>query len=320
MEWWQAKSAVFMTNKELNAWQFWWTEFLTWFYFLIRYRPGRENTLADALGRPTTGVHKKDEYRQQIILKINSVEQLLETDGPEVNTLDPSLYVVDQILKANRESTAEEYREKSQEGVDDWNLQDSLLMKGNRLFFPNDDPELCTWLLDEVHAQVSTAHPGSTETQQLIKARYYWPTWRRDIERYIYEPAWSVEKLRIHRDRAPGLLQPMPIAERPWQHIAMDFRSFPPDKNDYDMALVIVNRFSKRHISIEHVHGHCKSFVPWNCRPTPYLYFAAYSALYCLIRCKLVYWPDDIFATEITNGYRTLNTLWLDCHSHPKER
>ena len=239
----------FMTTKKLNARQARWAEFLSRFYFLIRYRPGHENTLADALSRPMTEVQKKDEYRKQILLKPDSVEQPLELNGTEVNTLDLDLQVVDQILKANRESAAKEYREKAREGADDWNLQDGLLLKGNRLFVPDDDPELRTQLLNEVHAQVSTAHPGRTKTEQLIKARYYWPTWRQDVKRYVRNCS-KCRRAENPRDRAPGLLQSLPIAERPWQHIAMDFRSFPPDKNGYDMALVVVDRFSKRPISI----------------------------------------------------------------------
>lgn len=93
----------FMTTKKLNARQARWAEFLSRFYFLIRYRPGRENTLADALSRPMTEVQKKDEYRQQILLKPNSIEQPLETKdtGPTINALEPTLQIVDQVLKAN---------------------------------------------------------------------------------------------------------------------------------------------------------------------------------------------------------------------------
>ncbi|OQE27207.1 hypothetical protein PENNAL_c0986G00585, partial [Penicillium nalgiovense] len=41
-------------------------------------------------------------------------------------------------------------------------------------------------------------------------------------------------------DRTPGLLHPLPIPERPWQHIAMDFRSFPRDRYGYDAVYVVV--------------------------------------------------------------------------------
>lgn len=239
----------FMTTKKLNARQARWAEFLSRFYFLIRYRPGRENTLADALSRPMTEVQKKDEYRRQILLKPESIEQPMETN-PIIGALEPALHIVDCVLNANRTSTtAEEYREKARDGKDDWTLQDGLLLRGNRLFVPDDDPELRTQLLDEVHAQVSTAHPGRNKTQRLIQARYYWPTWRQDVERYVRNCS-KCRRAENPRDRVPGLLQPLPVAERPWQHISMDFRSFPVDKKGYDAALVIVDRFSKRPISV----------------------------------------------------------------------
>src|SRR5699024_5073809 len=119
----------------------------------------------------------------------------------------------------------------------------------DRLFVPDDNPELRTRLLDEVHSQVSTAHPGQTKTQQLVQNRYYWPTWRKDVERYVRNCA-KCQRAKNPRDKTPGLLNPLPIPERPWQHISMDFRSFPKDKKGYDAALVVVDRFSKRPISM----------------------------------------------------------------------
>ena len=48
----------------------------------------------------------------------------------------------------------------------------------------------------------------------------------------------------------PGLLKLLPIPEQPWQHISMDFWSFPKDKKGYDTAFVVVDWFSKRPISM----------------------------------------------------------------------
>ncbi|ODM14958.1 hypothetical protein SI65_09710 [Aspergillus cristatus] len=109
-----------MTIKKLNARQAQWAEFLSQFYFLIQYRPGCENTLADALSRPNTEVQKKDEYCQQILLKPDSIEQPLEIKeaGSTIGALEPTLHIVDQVLKANRDSAAEEYREKARAGLD----------------------------------------------------------------------------------------------------------------------------------------------------------------------------------------------------------
>jgi hypothetical protein len=67
-----------MTTKCLNARQARWTEFLSRFHFLIRYRPGEENTLADALTRretPDSILSKKDQIRTQILLKPEWLEE-----------------------------------------------------------------------------------------------------------------------------------------------------------------------------------------------------------------------------------------------------
>ena len=54
----------------------------------------------------------------------------------------------------------------------------------------------------------------------------------------------------VPRDKTPGLLNPLPIADRPWQHITMDSKSFPKDKLGYDAIVVFVCRLSKRPISV----------------------------------------------------------------------
>ena len=57
-------------------------------------------------------VQKKDDYRQQILLKPESIEQPMRTDqtnqcaeAHSINVLEPALQVVDQVLSANWNST-----------------------------------------------------------------------------------------------------------------------------------------------------------------------------------------------------------------------
>ena len=52
------------------------------------------------------------------------------------------------------------------------------------------------------------------------------------------------------RDKKPGLLQPLPVPSRPWEHITVDYCSFNRDKHGYDNVLVFIDRFSKQAISI----------------------------------------------------------------------
>ena len=54
----------------------------------------------------------------------------------------------------------------------------------------------------------------------------------------------------IPQDKTPGLLKPLPIPERPWQHISIDFYELPIDRDGYDIVIILVNCFGKRPFSI----------------------------------------------------------------------
>ena len=155
-----------MTTKKLNARQARWAEFLSRFYFLIKYRPGRQNTLADALSRPLRRQEDADsDHRMQILIKPENIEQAAKEDlSADIEPLDSDLHIVDRILRANRESSSlDELRDRARDNKNEdwsWKLEDGLLLWKDRLLVPDDDPELQTRLLDEVHGQVSTAHPG----------------------------------------------------------------------------------------------------------------------------------------------------------------
>jgi hypothetical protein len=59
----------FMTTKRLNARQARWSEILSRYYFIIKYRPGKQNTLADALTRREGDISLKGQHREQVLLK-----------------------------------------------------------------------------------------------------------------------------------------------------------------------------------------------------------------------------------------------------------
>ena len=50
---------------------------------------------------------------------------------------------------------------------------------------------------------------------------------------------------KVERRRAAGLLQPLPVAERPWVSVSMDFITGFPKVDGKDMIIVVVDRFSK---------------------------------------------------------------------------
>ena len=70
-----------------------------------------------------------------------------------------------------------------------------------------------------------------------------------DINRYIRNYN-NCRRFIILRDKTPGLLKPLLILERPWQYIFIDFYKLPIDYNGYNMAMILVNHFSKHPLLI----------------------------------------------------------------------
>jgi hypothetical protein len=113
----------FMTTKQLNQRQARWAEVLAEFYFLIVYRPGSKNVLADTLS-----CHKQDVSRQEALGKAHRTQVLLTLDklDPEIVRRLPAdlapidspeasvvltnghvpLDLIDHILTANKQSSS----------------------------------------------------------------------------------------------------------------------------------------------------------------------------------------------------------------------
>jgi hypothetical protein len=249
----------FMTKRQLTARQARWAELLSQYHFRIEYRTGKSNERADALTRRSQDNQDKTmaQNRVQALLQPSQLDPRILTDLPADLELAPvetvpvtmEAGIVDQILDANRSNAPEMIKLRLQvTDSTDWKLIDGLLQYKNRLFVPDTD-NLRTHLIREAHAQVSTAHPGQNKTIKILRTRYYWPKMSDNIRQYIRNCA-ACQRATVPRDKTPGLLQPLPIPERPWQHISMDFKSFPPDKTGYDMIFVVVDRLSKRAYSI----------------------------------------------------------------------
>ena len=257
----------FMSTKKLSSRQMNWAEFLSRYHFQLRWRPGKGNILADALSRRQDDISSqqqvKDASRTITLLPTDYLDKRIQDeltttdlapmDRPPANQprATPSdLTIGEEILLANRTSSSlTGLRERARASNPDWTLSSGILKNRGRLVVPEGAGHLRTRLIQEAHDQKATAHPGIEKTRQLILSRYYWPTARSDIKRFV-QNCHTCHRIHIPRDRAPGLLQPLPIPERPWQHLSMDFKSFPKDKKGFDAILVVVDRLGKRPYSI----------------------------------------------------------------------
>lgn len=81
-------------------------------------------------------------------------------------------------------------------------------------------------------------------TLHLISSSYFWPSLRRDVERFV-ERCVICQQSKGHTSNA-GLYMPLPIPTQPWTDISMDFVvGLPRTQKGFDSIFVVVDRFSK---------------------------------------------------------------------------
>jgi transposase InsO family protein len=245
----------FMTTKQLNSRQARWAELLAEYSFMIMYRPGKDNAKADILSRRTQdlGPHEslKTHLRNRALLQPEQIDPILR-DQLEIHSLDTgmqeSTLLVDRILSANRTAGSLQALREEAKHKGDFLMSNGLLLYQDKLVVPSEST-LIADLIREAHDQISSAHPGQSKTVRLLGQKYYWKRLSQDVAQYIRN-CHACKRSHVPRDRAPGFLHPLPVPERPWQHVAMDFKSFPKAKSGHDAAYVVIDRLSKQSISI----------------------------------------------------------------------
>lgn len=248
----------FMTTKQLNSRQARWAEVLADYSFMIMYRPGKDNAKADILSRREQDLDLqsglKAHLRTRALLQPEQLDpQILDSDALEIQAFDEAMReptsLIDRLLITNRTTDSlTALRSHAMQSKGDFTLSDGLLLYQDKLVVPAVD-NLIADLIREAHDQISSAHPGRLKTARILSQRYYWKGLTRDVARYVRN-CHTCRRSHVPRDRTPGLLHPLPVPDRPWQHVTMDFKSFPKDKHGYDTAYVVIDRLSKQSISI----------------------------------------------------------------------
>ncbi len=98
--------------------------------------------------------------------------------------------------------------------------------------------------MKECHDSRWAGHPGMHRTLALLEDRFYWPHMSDDVETYV-KTCLVCQQDKIELKTPAGLLQPLPIPERPWESLSMDFIVGLPKSDGFASIFVVVDRFSK---------------------------------------------------------------------------
>ncbi|KAJ9514002.1 hypothetical protein QJQ45_021113 [Haematococcus lacustris] len=119
------------------------------------------------------------------------------------------------------------------------------LTEWGRVVVP-DDAALRKRVIYTMHDTRSAGHLGMTKTLEQLKRWFTWPGVSEDVKSYV-RSCHSCQVNKSSAKKRAGLLQPLPIPERPWDSVSMDLIVKLPASgpNKYDSILVFVDRLTK---------------------------------------------------------------------------
>jgi len=289
----------FMTTKQLTRRQVRWSEFLSEFDFVIKFRPGKEGRKPDSLTRrsqdlPHDGSDPRHTYQHQAFFSDENLDPEIKLDldqldfsselSPEELQAEMELYLNElppedepQNLKIMRlleegyksdnwykaickEMNKPEGIPHSKEiALSECVLRDDRLFFRGRLYVP--DTELRTFLLQSAHDSCESGHPGKNALYEVVSRDYWWPNVSASCARFVRN-CDSCSRNTTSRLRCQGTLKPLPLPDQRWRHLSVDFVGPLPLSNNYDCVMVVADRLSKgRHLVACHTKMKAKDLA-----------------------------------------------------------
>ena len=130
-----------------------------------------------------------------------------------------------------------------------WSVDDQGLLRYDDHIWVLDSDNLCLWIILNNHDHPIVGHYGQSKTLDLVQRNYMWPGIRSFVKDYCKSC------MNCARSKAPwhwphGNLGELPIPEKPWNSISMDFIEQLPPSLGFTAILVVVDQLSKQAIFI----------------------------------------------------------------------
>jgi len=164
--------------------------------FVIQYKLGRENIPADALSRSFSMA-----WSEAVGVWMTQVATLIKEDA-----ILAALYK--QCIEGTVSGT-------------EYTVKDGLLFWKGRMMIPLNEA-LKQKIMHEFHASKIGGHEGITKSVSRICKQFYWPKMQQDIRDFVRK-CIICQQAKVEQALPVGLLQPLPIPQRIWEDIAMDF-------------------------------------------------------------------------------------------------
>jgi hypothetical protein len=242
----------FKTQPQLSGRQSRWKDVIADFNFDIEYVVGKDNVVADGLSRRPD----HQEVHRMHSSKLLSTEAAMDPVELRVSAVatrrtTTSSSITSTLLQEVREAARvdPEYARLLQLSAEEQHRQhlsakDGVLLKHDRVYIPSCSKIKAT-ILSECHDAAVSGHLGSQKTLEQVQRRFYWPKMDAEVRAYVTS-CDACQRNKPSQQSTPGLLQPLPIPERPWQWVSMDLiTALPKSRAGCDAIVVFVCRLTK---------------------------------------------------------------------------
>lgn len=196
-----------------------WAVHLSQYDFDIEYRSGKLNVLADGLSRITVNVESLGTESDKWYIKMLTRVQ----EKPE---MFPEWYIENNRLykyKKNKHNLDTNFRE--------WKL---VIPKYDRLK-----------ILKECHDDPLSSHFGCNKTYHRVCEKYYWPSVKHDVKKYVYK-CEVCNQQKVSQLGRIGLMGAPKNINQPFQLLSLDISGpYPKSKKNNRYLLVAVDWFTK---------------------------------------------------------------------------
>jgi len=83
-----------------------------------------------------------------------------------------------------------------------------------------------------------------THTHRQIKALFAWPKMKAFVTAFV-QSCEVCQQAKSEHVRLPRLLQPLPVPEKAWSVVSLDFIEGLPKSQSYNAILMVVDKFTK---------------------------------------------------------------------------
>ena len=219
------------------------------------------NTRSHALREATA---ERDEIAKQLSSQTRakevSVDTLAEEDdtslfdalstGPELRKhIEKANDFLDKVKMGYGKDTLFSKIIKEKEKYSLFRYREGLLYTDNRgghevLCIPRvitKDYSITATVMEQAHTILG--HYGAQKTADYIRRWYWWPRLGQEVDKYC-TTCGICQANKTSTQRPVGLLHPLPIPNRPWGSIGMDFMGPFPKSHGYDYLWVIICRLT----------------------------------------------------------------------------